>query len=171
MKKIIKKNSVILILCLIVAFILFYYLKKPNTGNKEMETRTNTLEISQSDTGERRITRDEGFCIQTDTSSLTVKNIGEDDQVIASSDFILFVNDTTYNNDVEYKQVTLKKGEEAIFDLEFEVIIPEEMVERHGIGELKNLVYTDHLASLVLMINGEDKLEIYQSEYACVAYY
>ena len=59
MKKIIKKNSVILILCLIVAFILFYYLKKPNTGNKEMETRTNTLEISQSDTGERRITRDE----------------------------------------------------------------------------------------------------------------
>ena len=100
-----------------------------------------------------------------------MKNIGEDDQVIASSDFILFVNDTTYNNDVEYKQVTLKKGEEAIFDLEFEVIIPEEMVERHGIGELKNLVYTDHLASLVLMINGEDKLEIYQSEYACVAYY
>jgi|GEM_PF-3374570 len=171
MKKIILKNSVILILCLIVAAILFYYIKEQNTGYKEIGTSTNTLEIYRSIAGEVNITRDEGVCIQTDTSSYTVKNIGKEDQVIKSSDFLLFVNENTYNNDVDHKQVTLKKGEESTFDLKFEVIIPAEIVENHEIGELKNSEFTNHPASLVLMINGKDKLEIYQDAgYACVEY-
>lgn len=167
MQKMVIRKSMILILLLLIVATTFYYMMNRNTMKNDSKIDADHLEIYLSDVGELNGSHGPEVCRITDTSSYTVKNTAKEEQLIKSSDFILETNGHTSQNESEYKEFILKKGEEATFDLKFEYILPLETVEFSEGQQRRTEDFKHYSISIYFMMNNEKKLEINEFADSC----